>query len=497
MKNRSVFPDLFLVKNDGSNEFKELYMPWINENHSVPLPLRGDAVGHYYGLLYELPMVLNYHPEEYTLMTLDEWQAIALSDTDIETVTLYDGTECLSINVVTLADDSAHAGKLARKSSCQVIGESFFLKTEVSLVYGDVDYYVVTANVGDIDEVQLGFNGQLFNINSESVYFGFVDSSSCKHWFKMVGDVILYGDKYYRNSDVAEAHDLKQTRNGDWVHIDDWDEWDSDRLQGQNAGYHNLSRQTKFGADQSFTVGFEIEKEDEYACRIHFKSLYDETGWCKERDGSLDEEGGYELVSPAFSLYGDNTMMNQIKGNKKLQELINGDFSDNCGGHINIGSNKYSVRELFEGLSCFYPLLYAMYENRMSKTYSKAKAKHRYHEGDKYSAVLMKDNVLELRLPSAVRSVKNLEWRFKLVQIMCENINKSEQDILRMMLTPSSKLFKHLRKIYTVEDIIKKANKFVEFSASYNDKKINKADNASIERVKKSKVVQSVDGLGA
>jgi hypothetical protein len=238
-----------------------------------------------------------------------------------------------------------------------------------------------------------------------------------------------------------------------------------------------------------------VEKEDINACGIYYKEVYDRTGWGKENDGSLDGCIGYELVSPTFDLF-TNDMDNDIK-DPDLITLINAKSSENCGGHINVSSTKYSPDELFEGMSGFIPLLYSMYENRLDKSYSKAKKKQEYfYTRDKYSSFYIKNNRVEIRLPSSVKSIKNLLWRRDLMRIIMTNINASEVDVLKMIVNQRSKLYKHLRLIYTQSQLLIKVEKFITYSKLYNNKVL---DNVDVRKIKSDGLSNSInnDEVGA
>jgi hypothetical protein len=310
------------------------------------------------------------------------------------------------------------------------------------------------------------------------------------------------------------AYDLKFTnqeaaRNYGYDYCEvtsDWKPEDECKKQ-PNAAYHNMMRehghQWRCSRSTDFTIGFEIEKEDEdMKYKYPYQQLFDETNWIKESDSSLCGEAGYELVSPVFNLM-DNSLDKEIENNQCLQDLINatynirtvteddiendeyshlgyleeGDKVPSCGGHINIGSRIYTPIQLFFGLKGFLPLLYTVYDVRVDKAYSEAKPIQHYlnnhHTNDHHSALQIKDNVVELRIVAAVRNVKNLLWRRDLVRIMIKHINKSEQEVLRMMLNPNSLLSKHLKKVYKSDErYMKKCNDFVRFSEKYNDVKL-------------------------
>lgn len=249
-----------------------------------------------------------------------------------------------------------------------------------------------------------------------------------------------------------------------------------------NAGYHKLSREFMCPSNTNFTIGFEIEKEDLNARNdIGYKSLFERTKWCKERDGSLDGATGYELISPVYNLF-SKELDNDINKDKDLTQLINAQYSDNCGGHINIGSNTFSPIQLLFGIKGFLPLLYSIWSVRVDNRYSQVKKAHEYDSSK--NAIKVKKHVIEIRLATAVKSVKNMLWRRDLVRIMMKNINKSESEVLRMMLNPRSILHKHLRKVYNAERFMKKCNDFVKYSEDYNNIKLEDVDWDAIDAAK-------------
>ena len=268
----------------------------------------------------------------------------------------------------------------------------------------------------------------------------------------------------------------------DYIHEDSEDFYEQATAKENNSGYHSLSRLWATDSNTPFTIGFEVEKEDEdVGSSHHYQRIYDETKWCKESDGSLCDESGYELVSPVYNLY-DNKLDIDIE-REDLKELINACYNnDTCGGHINLGSTTHTTEELFEGLSQFFPLLYAMYTHRIDESYSKAKKKHEYYQREKYSAVYMRSNVLEFRIFSAVKNTKQLLWRRDLIRLFVENINKSEADVLRMLVDSRSKLYKHLRKVYSQDQLIDKVELYVNYVRTWNNKKLPKPNSENIKK---------------
>lgn len=287
-------------------------------------------------------------------------------------------------------------------------------------------------------------------------------------------------NKYLYDENAAQYYGLVYDNNEDeWVtqsvYDDRYSEHDGCDTHHNTRSYHHYTRRSrKDDNNDDFFIGFEVEKEDrQVKIDICSDELYDNLGWCKETDGSLDDISGFEVVSPVYSLFGKQLEVD-LK-NDSLKKLINATYNvDSCGGHINISSTKYTKEELFEGLSAFYPLLYSIYENRINEHFCKAKKKSQMaYEKDKYSAVFIRDNRVEIRIFPAVKNIDNLLWRRDLIRIMTKNINANELQVFKLLMNKKSKLYRHLLRVMSAETIQKKCIKYLEYSKAFNDKNID------------------------
>jgi hypothetical protein len=214
-------------------------------------------------------------------------------------------------------------------------------------------------------------------------------------------------------------------------------------------------------------MGFEVEKEDR---EVRNSCYHDDlpNHWTKERDGSLSDSSGFELISPVYNFF-DVLHEQDIAASNLLTNHINAKHSKACGGHIHIGSKLYTTEQIFEGISSFLPVLYSLYETRLDVNYCKAKKKHEYLNRDKYSAVYVRDTTVEFRIFPAVKSVDNLKWRIDLLRIMVRNFGKSERDVLTMLCDRKSLLHEHLLKVINADKMLQKVALFVKYSSIYND----------------------------
>lgn len=233
-----------------------------------------------------------------------------------------------------------------------------------------------------------------------------------------------------------------------------------------NFNYHGSN--PWFKADHNAPkIGFEIEKEDLDAKEsVYARDLQNRLGWGKENDGSLDSESGFELVSPVYSL---TESLDYFKAEfEKLSDLINADYSSNCGGHINYSHPSFSSWELIDAIKGYFPLLYAIYTHRINSRWSKAKSAQKLiDEREKYQSVNIKNQCIEFRIFPAVKNVQNLLWRVELIQIIDAWKTPSPIQVIQYMSDLNHPLSIHLQKIFSLEKLFSKVCKVADFARQF------------------------------
>lgn len=239
----------------------------------------------------------------------------------------------------------------------------------------------------------------------------------------------LYDGEYYEN---LGNFDLIMMPDGDISHLDNVYYWErdceyhyepepDDDDDCYTRDYHSGPvHEVNFTDDPQFFIGFEIEKEDlDVKESITIGDFEDECfKWKKERDGSLDDDSGYELISPKFELIPD-MIKDYIMDNKVIVDHINADKSTSCGGHINLSERGKTGSELFDEVKGYTPLFYALYYKRVDKNYCKGKNNNDLKESnEKYQAIKIHSNRIEYRIVSAVPNVNTLIWRAKLIEFI-------------------------------------------------------------------------------
>ena len=285
-----------------------------------------------------------------------------------------------------------------------------------------------------------------------------------------------FGDCFY-DQDALSYHDL--------VYVEDVGEiWhDCDAYYHDDDGcyysyreereeyardYHNGSYQSvNFDNKSKYKIGYEIEKEDADVLQsIDIDEFENDTNgdWRKEKDGSLCDERGYELISPTFELNIDK-IFEHIESNSILVNHINAETSRSCGGHIHLSEDNLSGEQLFDKVKGYTPLFYALYYGRVDKTYCKGKANADLKcDNEKYQAIKIHSNRIEFRIISAVPNVNTLKWRTKLLMMILQN---PTNDIIKAYYNVDTKFTKLLKQTYTDDKLVELKERFVKFTRQF------------------------------
>ena len=303
-------------------------------------------------------------------------------------------------------------------------------------VLTDLDGWVERDNVATADDGTTMLQGNEHDHEYRYTHDGELHHIGCVYY---VDDV----DEYYHEDEMGrgffwhESNDTYRTY-----------EPENDDVCHQ---YHNGPR-NYYQGDAKFRFGVEVEKEDSSPLDDHKLCDVDDTGWSRERDGSLDSETGYELVSPVYNLFSDRFDKDISK--PILKDHINADYSGECGGHMGFSIVNKSGAQVFDLYNGFFPLLFSMYRKRLKGSWSAVRSNKSLKRGShRYSAVNVQREYVEFRIFSAVQSVTNLLWRRDLLRIMAKNPKKGVMWWISQAMNPNSALHNHLLKVYNADKI--------------------------------------------
>jgi hypothetical protein len=395
-------------------------------------------------------------------------------------------------------------------SELKMLYEVFETKEKVKIAISSIEDCNLSIDDIENDNYFTARNAMWSNDNYALLRNGDVcdieDSIYCEgeeEWFHIEDCVIVqtrhgsewYSGSYVRNSSgfikfSGEWYDEDQAERMDIVFVEDLDEYgyrDDNYYHEDDGnyysypeesyvrGYHNGSyEKLDFDGKSKYKIGFEIEKEDVNVRNgidiDDFESATDEL-WRKEKDGSLDDESGYELISPTFEFNIDK-VFEHIESNDTLVEHINAKYSTSCGGHIHLSEDGLTGEQLFDKVKGYTPLFYALYYGRVDRNYAKGKSNEDLkNDNEKYQAIKIHSNRVEFRIISAVPNVKTLKWRSKLLMMILQN---PTDDVIRAYYNVDTKFTKLLKQTYSDDKLVELKERFIRFTNKFEGIEIKK-----------------------
>jgi hypothetical protein len=291
--------------------------------------------------------------------------------------------------------------------------------------------------------------------------------------------VYFYEGEYYYECisefDVYWCEDLSEYMHIDYLYwhenMGEYYSYPPDNDEEYVNDYHSGSYEQKFWTkDPKYKIGFEIEKEDEdvkESINIHDFQSETDSIWRKEKDSSLSDESGFELISPTFE-FNIKKIFELIRSNDVLVNHINADHSRSCGGHINLSERGLTGEQLFDKVKGYTPFLYALYYGRVNKNHCKGKSNDDLKsENNKYQAIKIHSDRIEFRIISAVPNVDTLEWRAKLIRKM---LLYPTSDIKQAYFYVETKFKSLLKQTYKTDEKLNALHKrFVKFSLKFEN----------------------------
>jgi hypothetical protein len=364
---------------------------------------------------------------------------------------------------------------------------------------GDIEsdnYFRSESLFYSMDEYVMTYDGDAIDINDSFYCEGiddYVYADDTSRVFEGRNECIYSNVYIDKNSYVyfeGDYYDDDALERNDIVYVEDTDEYSyrdnvyyheeegcyySYPEESYVRGYHNGSYQSlDFDGKSKYKIGYEIEKEDKCVRNSididDFESATDEL-WRKEKDGSLDDESGYELISPTFE-FDINKIFEHIESNDTLVEHINAKYSTSCGGHIHLSEDGLTGEQLFDKVKGYTPLFYALYYGRVDRNYAKGKSNEDLkNDNEKYQAIKIHYDRIEFRIISAVPNVKTLKWRTKLLMMILQN---PTDDVIRAYYNVDTKFTKLLKQTYSDEKLVELKERFVKFTNKFEGIEIKK-----------------------
>jgi hypothetical protein len=358
----------------------------------------------------------------------------------------------------------------------EMLNETYF---QHGIYYYSCDDFVVTGDGCVFDREDTfyceGNEEYYHNDDMVRVYEGRNEAWYSQSYVDNNHDLAYFDGEYYDDC-ARDRHDI--------VYVEDTDEWAyrdnvyyhehegyysyPDDSEEYVRGYHNGSYRTLYFSNRpKYKIGFEIEKEDEDVRNsIDIDSFECETNghWRKEKDGSLCDCSGYELISPTFE-FNINKIFEHIESNDELVKHINARHTKSCGGHIHLSEDGLSGDQLFNKIKGYTPLFYALYYGRVDKNFCKGKKNDDLqNENEKYQAIKIHHDRVEFRIISAVPSVNTLKWRSKLLMMAIQN---PTDDVIKAYYNVDTKFTKLLKQVYNDDKLQDLKHRFINYTQQF------------------------------
>lgn len=206
-------------------------------------------------------------------------------------------------------------------------------------------------------------------------------------------------------------------------------------------GYRKTRDNTQdLSGDCNLCVGYEVEKNsfivndkvvDKKGKKIGSYELF--------RGYETDSSCGFEAITHILPLSSNTELLSKVRGMmEEARTIIDSPANESCGGHISISHKEMSVGELLVHIRGNMSIVYALYKGRLRNSYSSSNKWLSPSDGARGVVNVTKDR-LEIRLPSAVKSVEQLMNRHELIAILVEHSLKHRDnkfDELIGKLTP-------------------------------------------------------------
>ena len=255
-------------------------------------------------------------------------------------------------------------------------------------------------------------------------------------------------DGYYlHRDDSAWCYDIE-----DYVHEDDahWCEddgeyyYDEDRMPNKDDDEHICTyhespavRHILMSESYKMRIGFEIEK-------TYFRTF--DGGYAENKGNYVgshelfkgyetDSSCGVEAITNILPLDSPRSLSrNEVfEYFDEADCIINSPVSRKCGGHICISVHGMSGYDILNKVRGNMAILYSMYRYRLSKEHCNENKKLEYDNNTKYSPVNVKDFGVEIRIPSAVKNVRQLKLRYDLIYKIMHHSIRTRQSYDKLL----------------------------------------------------------------
>ena len=237
-------------------------------------------------------------------------------------------------------------------------------------------------------------------------------------------------DEWVHEDDISYCVDIDESvhcEDAEWCEVDEEYYYDEDNMPCNTEpdciqSYHSNNHPTDLNYKYTkslFSIGFEVEKT-EFMNGANNEGDY--VGTYDIFEGfETDSSCGVEAVTKILPLGGPRSEARKevFKMMDEASDVIDCPTDFNCGGHMTVSfknlqlyGDGYDMANRMRGAMS---LIYALYRYRLKKSYCAMNKGIKKEDNTKYSPVNIKGRLVELRLPSRIKNVKQLKLRYDLM----------------------------------------------------------------------------------
>jgi hypothetical protein len=276
-------------------------------------------------------------------------------------------------------------------------------------------------------------------------------NNSNSEWYESIDGLLSIDWEWYSEDEVSSCNDC-------------WECYFTDNWPNCNCSnwldcYHSENSKFMCREDTKFKIWFEIEKEEEVNDDT-IEKLKELQFRCEE-DWSVN---WWEYISPVLDLY---KSYERMTSHSSIVDMIEDyDISNNCGWHIHISEYNKNSERLFDWISDYMPLFWAIYPKRALNFYCH---KNNNPRKERYSVFNYRTwlDTVEIRIFPWLNKLSQLEFRINLCKFILENQIKTKQEAIRKInsiefiniihpiyttIERKERLFKRIIKAYDLVD---------------------------------------------
>jgi hypothetical protein len=295
------------------------------------------------------------------------------------------------------------------------------------------DYFYCEHSESILDDSQYYYcEDSQEHFNPDTTDYFYIDQGG---YYSTYLDNYVYIDYGIFRDTYVHEEDAIYCENSGWYHVDSIDNYiflhsdgnyyECEEEEETNENIYNYHRSPSptvvNGLAKNYGYfGIEVEK-----CEIDSDTNFEDIGESNLFKGiEEDSSCGFEAITNiiAVNYKTEKFLKSEIL---KQKVLLNSEVNSCCSGHITLSIDGLSGLQLQEKIRPYLSLWFALFKGRLKNNYCSGNIEAKNERTDKYSAINVFNNRIEIRIPSKIGSKKVFENRCNLAILTLMAINKN------------------------------------------------------------------------